>query len=68
MKILTAEIIRGKDFKAVMECEGCGNQQNLNSGYNDSYYHSFVIPKMKCEKCNLSRNDLSAKTENKEAI
>ena len=40
-----------RDFEAVMECEHCGNPENLTSGYDDAYYHNSVIPKMKCKKC-----------------
>lgn len=40
-----------RDFNANLECEHCGNIELLNSGYDDSYYHKEVIPKMKCKKC-----------------
>lgn len=39
-----------RDFTAVYECEGCGNQKTT-SGYDDHYFHSSVIPAMKCESC-----------------
>lgn len=45
------------DFSAILECEHCGHEQKLNSGYNDDYYHTKVMPKMKCDKCGKSRND-----------
>jgi len=40
-----------RDFTAVMECEHCGDTIVNNSGYDDAYYHSKVIPSMKCSKC-----------------
>jgi len=40
-----------RDFKAIMECEHCGHECNLNSGYDDAFYHARVIPKMVCPKC-----------------
>lgn len=40
-----------RDFEAIMECEHCGNTQDLKSGYDDAYYHNSVIPKMECIKC-----------------
>ena len=41
----------GRDFSAVIECEHCGHEQVLKTGYNDSYYHDRVIPAMKCAAC-----------------
>ena len=40
-----------RDFTAILLCEHCGNEEKLESGYDDSYYHNEVIPKMKCGKC-----------------
>ena len=39
-----------RDFLAEYECEHCGNIKECY-GYDDSYFHAEVIPKMKCEKC-----------------
>lgn len=39
-----------RDFDAIFECEHCGNEEEL-PGYDDSYFHKEVIPKMKCSKC-----------------
>ena len=39
-----------RDFVAIYECEHCGNEEELD-GYDDSYFHTEVIPAMKCEKC-----------------
>jgi predicted RNA-binding Zn-ribbon protein involved in translation (DUF1610 family) len=40
-----------RDFYATYECEHCGNITDEQSGYDDSYFHLEVIPKMKCPKC-----------------
>lgn len=40
-----------RDFTAILVCEHCENTQELDSGYDDNYYHLNVIPKIKCEKC-----------------
>lgn len=46
-----------RDFSAIMECEHCGATEKLTSGYDDAYYHSEVIPKMKCKKCGKTAGD-----------
>lgn len=43
-----------RDFTAMMECEFCGHTNKNGSGYDDNYYHSNVIPKMKCGSCGES--------------
>jgi len=43
------------DFSAIMECEHCGNTQELITGYHDNFYHTKVIPAMYCKKCNKNR-------------
>ena len=40
-----------RDFTAILICEHCNHKEKLSSGYDDAYYHNFVIPKMKCSKC-----------------
>jgi len=40
-----------RDFTATLECEHCSNTQHLIGGYDDSFYHSDVLPKIKCKKC-----------------
>ena len=40
-----------RDFKAIYECEHCGNITGEKWGYDDAYFHQNVIPAMKCEKC-----------------
>lgn len=61
MKIKTATIIRGNDYTATMKCEHCGHEQKDEHGYDDHNYHQNVIPKMKCDNCFLSRNDINSK-------
>lgn len=39
-----------RDFTAIFECEHCGHTKK-QGGYDDSYYHQTVIPKMVCPKC-----------------
>ena len=39
-----------RDFLAEYECEHCGNIEE-SYGYDDSYFHNKIIPKMKCSKC-----------------
>ena len=50
MKIQQITSQSRRDFRAIYECEHCGHSQH-GSGYDDSYFHSEVIPKMKCDKC-----------------
>jgi len=54
MKIKKITSQHRRDFTATMECEHCGHEQKLKTGYDDSNYHQNVIPKMKCEKCGKS--------------
>ena len=58
MKILKIVSQNRRDFRAIMECENCGHQQNDHHGYDDRNYHDNVIPQMVCKKCGKSRNDL----------
>ncbi len=39
-----------RDFTAIFECENCSYTVEKR-GYDDSYYHQKVIPKMVCPKC-----------------
>lgn len=64
------EILRQhrRDFRAVYECEGCGevhtgpNGQG-SRGYDDRNFHDNVIPNLKCDVCGKSRNDLGIISE-----
>lgn len=42
-----------RDFQAIYECEGCGEEVE-DSGYDDANFHQNVIPKLKCPKCDES--------------
>lgn len=55
MKIKNVTWQMRNDFYAIMECEHCGNTQELKSGYDDDFYHQKVIPAMKCKKCGKDR-------------
>lgn len=63
MKIKKITSQHRRDFSAIYECEGCGNEESSGGGYDDRYFHDNVIPAMKCEKCGKSRNDLGATSE-----
>lgn len=39
-----------RDFRAIFECEHCGYTVEM-TGYDDTHYHTNVIPKMKCPRC-----------------
>jgi len=39
-----------RDFRAIFECEHCGNEIE-RGGYDDTNFHVNVIPKMKCSEC-----------------
>ena len=45
-----------RDFTAIYECEHCGHTEK-SDGYDDSFFHQNVIPKMKCEKCGKMAGD-----------
>ncbi len=61
MKIIEVLSQSRRDFTATIECESCKKTKKLTSGYDDGYYHSVVIPGMKCEHCGESRNSLKEK-------
>ena len=53
MKIKEIERQSRRDFYAIYVCQFCGHEQR-GSGYDDAFFHSTVIPKMKCDKCGKS--------------
>ena len=57
MKIIKMLSQNRRDFKAIYECESCGDKIQ-QSGYDDRNFHDNVIPRMICKKCGKSRNDL----------
>ena len=50
MKIESIISQHRRDFRAVYVCEHCG-QTKEGSGYDDTYFHTKVIPAMKCPEC-----------------
>lgn len=40
-----------RDFKATLVCEHCSHEQTLFDGYDDNFYHTKVIPNLKCDSC-----------------
>ena len=60
MKILEITSQNRRDFCAILACEACGNKQELNTGYDDHFYHANVIPSIRCTECHKSRNDIGA--------
>lgn len=57
MKIKQINRQHRRDFWADYECEHCGNIEKDKSGYDDSYFHNNVIPKMECKKCGKTATD-----------
>lgn len=45
-----------RDFKAIYECEHCGDTHE-GSGYDDDNFHRNVIPAWPCEKCGKKSGD-----------
>lgn len=39
-----------RDFRAIYECEHCGNTEE-QAGYDDDNFHENVIPQWTCTKC-----------------
>jgi len=52
MKIKTITNQNRRDFSAIYVCEHCGHEES-GGGYDDTYFHSTVIPNMKCSACGL---------------
>lgn len=47
-----------RDFTATLECEHCGHTQHLKNGYDDTYFHTVVIPKkIKCKECGKTASE-----------
>lgn len=56
MKILKKTHQYRRDFEAIIKCEFCDNEEKLSGGYDDHYYHTEVLPDIKCDKCKESTN------------
>jgi ribosomal protein S27E len=57
MKIKQITSQNRRDFYAIIECEECPHTQEMR-GYDDSYFHSEVIPTIKCKGCGKSGKEL----------
>ena len=64
MRIKKITFRMNNDFSAILVCEHCGGTQELNSGYEDTYYHREVLPQIKCETCGKDREGLEDKKSN----
>jgi hypothetical protein len=47
-----------RDFTATYVCN-CGHEEE-SSGYDDAYFHQYVIPTMKCKKCDKTEEDFGS--------
>ena len=56
MKIKQITSQHRRDFKAIYECEHCGETET-GSGYDDTYFHQEVVPKKICAKCGKTAGD-----------
>jgi len=56
MKIKEIKSQSRRDFTAIYECEHCGHEIE-DEGYDDAYFHTNVIPEMKCESCTKKASD-----------
>lgn len=45
-----------RDFKAIYECESCGYSYE-GRGYDDEFFHTKVIPDMRCPVCGAKAPD-----------
>ena len=50
MKIKRIKSQHRRDFRAIYECEHCGYEEE-GTGYDDTHFHSKVIPEKICKKC-----------------
>lgn len=56
MKIKEVTRLFRNDFSAIMICEHCGHEGELTTGYDDGFYHIYVIPSMICGGCGVNRD------------
>jgi Zn ribbon nucleic-acid-binding protein len=57
VKIKTILTQSRRDFTATLECEHCGHEEHLSTGYDDDNYHRNVIPSIECVKCGKKAPD-----------
>ena len=51
MKIKTMLSQHRRDFTAMLVCEHCDAEQKLTDGYDDTFFHKNVIPRIECKAC-----------------
>jgi Zn finger protein HypA/HybF involved in hydrogenase expression len=61
MKILEKTYQHRRDFRADMVCEHCGHIEKNVSGYDDTYFHTEVIPNMVCKKCGKKSGEVTSR-------
>ena len=57
MRILKIISQYRRDFYADYQCEHCGHIEHNKAGYDDTYFHTDVIPEMICKKCGKKSGD-----------
>lgn len=50
MHLIKREDQYRRDFTGLFYCEHCGHQQH-ERGYDDQYFHSHIIPTIRCNAC-----------------
>jgi len=53
-----------RDFTATYKCEHCGHESK-GYGYDDAYFHTCVVPNMRCAKCEKTACDYYVPKETK---
>ncbi len=56
MRILKKLSQSRRDFRAIYVCEHC-NHEHEDTGYDDSFFHTSVIPAMVCPECGKKASD-----------
>jgi hypothetical protein len=51
-----------RDFKAIFECQGCGEEEE-RWGYDDRYFYDVTMPKLPCKKCGATTLSLGLDPE-----
>lgn len=67
MKIKTITSKYRNDFSADLECEHCGTVQHIDTGYNDNYYHTIVLPRLFCPACGKNSFGLGKQQPSKQS-
>jgi primosomal protein N' len=51
MRLIKKTSQHRRDFTGILQCEHCDHRQELRQGYDDTYYHQNVIPRIPCGAC-----------------